>query len=231
MKKRFKRLVSPVVAVALIAGLCSVGNGIITAAERQKIIGNTPVKVVTAGNKTVLSYVGDIVDEATVKSGSVASTKEQNKYVPFSVDLKLDNEQLDKVRDELEDGMELVYTCSFAKSDEYPISVGETDSGDLLTATGEDYGDYEIITQDDTIDINIILDGKSIYDLEDVACGCKFALDVSSDAKKHTKTELTYEENEDVYRLSYIYDDKKQDEELKSYEISKVGEVEGNTIT
>lgn len=231
MKKRFKRLVSPVVAVALIAGLCSVGNGIITAAERQKIIGNTPVKVVTAGNKTVLSYVGDIVDEATVKSGSVASTKEQTKYVPFSVDLKLDNEQLDKVRDELEDGMELVYTCSFAKSDEYPISVGETDSGDLLTATGEDYGDYEIITQDDTIDINIILDGKSIYDLEDVACGCKFALDVSSDAKKHTKTELTYEENEDVYRLSYIYDDKKQDEELKSYEISKVGEVEGNTIT
>ena len=138
MKKRLKRLVSPVVAVTLIAGLCSVGNGIITAAERQKMIGINPVKVVTGGNKTVLSYAGDIVDEATVRSGSVASTKEQSKYVPFSVDLKLDNDQLDRVRDELKDGMELVYTCSFAKSNDYPISVGETDRGNLLTATGED---------------------------------------------------------------------------------------------
>lgn len=231
MKKQFKKFMSPLVAITLIAGLFNVGYDKVGATENEKIVGLNPTNVSINDGKAILSYENDIVTEAIITAGNVSKTEEQTKFIPFSVDLELNNSELDLIREDLLSGMNIVYTCSFAKTEEYPIEKGMTDKGDLLTGVGEDLGDYIISDLEDEIAVTMILDGKSIYDLQDIMCGCTFEFGASLDAKKNSKTDITYSDLDNNFKLEYTYDEQSPDDTTSPYTITKDGKVSGNTIT
>lgn len=230
MKKKLKKLMSPLVAVTLVAGLLNVGYDKVGATEQEKLIGVNPISVEASENKAILSYEDDVVSKATIVAGDVSKTEEQTKIIPFSVDLELNNEQLDLIRDDLFSGMNIVYMCSFEKSKEYPIENGMTDKGDLLTGYGEDLGDYVITDEEDAIVVEMILDGKSIYDLQDIVCGCTFEFNASLDAKKNTKTDVIYTDEDNKFKIEYTYDEQLPTDTTTPYTITKDGSVKGNTI-